>query len=101
MPPFCPQLAPTDFGLQVPVHTIFRSASGLLAKSVEFTRRSPRKDLAKELFDEPGEKIGALFGASHVLTDLKHEAFLKKAEADPFLTELYRDDYAVILKVGE
>ena len=46
------------------------------------------------------EIIANTFGASYVLTDLKHTGFLRRANADPRLEEVYRDEYAVIFKIG-
>ena len=58
-------------------------------------------DITKGRIDEPGAAIRDEFGASFVFSDLKHDSFTEKAEADPLLQEVYRDDYAVIYKVGE
>lgn len=50
--------------------------------------------------DAPGAVIRDTFEASYVFTDLRHEEFLEKAATDPLLTEVYRDEYAVIFQVG-
>ncbi len=50
---------------------------------------------------DPSRPIRERFGATHVLSDLKHKNFLKEAEADPQLADVYRDDYAVIFAVEE
>ena len=50
---------------------------------------------------DPSRPIRERFGATHVLSDLKHKNFLKEAEADPQLVEVYRDDYAIIFAVEE
>ena len=39
------------------------------------------------------------FGAEYVLTDLEHERFLRAAEEDPEMTEVYRDEFAVVFAV--
>lgn len=49
--------------------------------------------------DSPGEVIRERFKADYVVSDLKHEAFLEEAYADESLSEIYRDDYAVIFAV--
>ncbi|MBM3120805.1 MAG: hypothetical protein FJZ97_01305 [Chloroflexi bacterium] len=49
--------------------------------------------------DAPGRAIAARFGASFVFSDLEHEAFLERAEADPRLDEIYRDRMAIIFRV--
>ncbi len=47
----------------------------------------------------PSQSIASRFGGEYVLTDLNHEAFLKRAAADPGLQEVYRDTDAVIFRV--
>jgi hypothetical protein len=56
-------------------------------------------DITKGRLEYPAETIATTFDAGYVITDLKHKAFLKKAEADPQLEEVFRDRYAVIFKV--
>ncbi len=51
--------------------------------------------------DNPAQTISQTFGSEYIITDLKHTAFLEVADADPHLKELYRDDYAVILRVAQ
>ena len=58
-------------------------------------------DITKGRVNQPAETISGTFGARYVITDLKHKAFLKKAEADPRLEEVFRDKYAVIFKILE
>lgn len=48
---------------------------------------------------QPGEIIHQRFGAEYVFSDLKHGDFIRRAEADPMLKEVYRDQYAVIYQV--
>jgi hypothetical protein len=50
--------------------------------------------------DRPGAVIRSRFGGEYVITDLQHAAFLKQAQADPGLTEVFRDKYAVVFAVG-
>ncbi len=49
--------------------------------------------------DAPARAIAARFGASFVFSDLEHQAFLERADADPRLDEIYRDRMAVIYRV--
>jgi hypothetical protein len=41
------------------------------------------------------------FGADYVVSDLKHKAFLERAEADPQFQEVYRDENSVVFKVSD
>lgn len=50
--------------------------------------------------NEMGEIIRDQFGAQIVFTDTGHEDFINKAKDDPNLTEIYRDDEAVIYAVN-
>jgi hypothetical protein len=58
-------------------------------------------DITRGKVDNPSGVIGDRFGATHVFSDLKHDDFIDRAEADPNLRELYRDDYAVIYAVAD
>lgn len=49
--------------------------------------------------DNPSSIIAAKFGAQYVHTDLKHGNFIRKAERDPGLREVYRDDQAIVYQV--
>ena len=49
--------------------------------------------------DQPSQYIANRFRARYVHTDLKHGKFLGKADKDPGLREVYRDDQAVIFEV--
>lgn len=49
--------------------------------------------------EAPAWLIANTFGASYVLTDLKHKSFLRQAQADPYLLEVYRDEDAVVFRV--
>ncbi len=57
------------------------------------------KQITRGRVDDPGAIIRDRFGGDYVFSDLKHESFMADAEADPLLTEVYRDEYAVIYKV--
>jgi len=47
----------------------------------------------------PAGVIASRFGASFVFSDLEHDSFLERAEADPRMQEIYRDRMAVIYRV--
>ena len=47
----------------------------------------------------PSRIIANKFGSQYIHSDLKHTDFIKVAENDPNLTEVYRDDQAVIFAV--
>jgi hypothetical protein len=49
--------------------------------------------------EDPSRLIAGEFGSRYVHTDLNHGNFLRIAEADPGLFEVYRDDQAVIFEV--
>lgn len=49
--------------------------------------------------DNPSQMIAGKFGSSYVHTDLNHGNFLRVAERDPGLIEVYRDDQAVLFQV--
>jgi len=57
-------------------------------------------DVSKGRVDQPSGVISQRFDASYVLTDLKHDDFLRKAGDDPNLVEVHRDDYAVVFQVN-
>lgn len=56
-------------------------------------------DITRGRVDAPGRAIRDRFGASYVVSDLDHERFIETAEDDPLLTEVYRDEYAVVYAV--
>ncbi len=56
-------------------------------------------DITKGRVDEPAKIIRTQFNADYVFTDLKHDDFIEAAEADPALTEVYRDEYAIVYSV--
>jgi hypothetical protein len=51
--------------------------------------------------ERPSIPIRSRFGGDYVITDLKHTAFLKQAQKDPGLQEVFRDIYAVIFRVSQ
>jgi hypothetical protein len=46
------------------------------------------------------EAIRADFGAEFVMSDLSHRAFIRAAEADPGLIQVYRDSEAVVYRLA-
>lgn len=50
---------------------------------------------------QPGILITSEFGASYVISDLRHTGFLKQAAKDPRLVETYRDQDSVVFAVVE
>jgi len=48
---------------------------------------------------QPSQFIANQFHARYVHSDLKHGNFIRRAEKDPGLREVYRDDQAVIFEV--
>jgi len=56
-------------------------------------------DLTRGTSADLSAAIATSFGAAYVLTDLEHARFLRAAKEDPELTELYRDEYAVVFAV--
>lgn len=57
-------------------------------------------EITKGRVDEPGSSIYNRFAAEYALTDLAHTDFIDKAEVDDRLTEVYRDNEAIIYQVG-
>jgi hypothetical protein len=45
------------------------------------------------------EVVAGKFGAKYIHSDLNHQGFIRKAEADAGLKEVYRDDEAVVFEV--
>lgn len=58
-------------------------------------------DITRGRVAQPGAAIRDEFGAAYVFSDLKHDNFMDEATDDPLLQEVYRDEYAVIYRVGE
>lgn len=50
--------------------------------------------------DNPSQIIADEFGSTYVHTDLNHRDFLRVAQNDPGLIEIYRDDQAVLFRVA-
>jgi len=57
-------------------------------------------DITRGNVDQIAETARKDFGASYILTDLRHENFLNAAGKDPQLEVVYRDEYAVIYQVN-
>jgi len=60
---------------------------------------SHQADGSRGQAERPGARIRERFNARFVFTDLEHEAFLRQANTDPGLDEIYRDRTAVIDRV--
>jgi hypothetical protein len=56
-------------------------------------------DISRGRVTAPGQIIADTFGAYYLLTDLDHDSFLREAQDDPSLEEVYRDEYAIIFRV--
>ena len=56
-------------------------------------------DITKGRVENPGTEIRDQFNAEYVFSDLNHESFLEMAQKDPSLTEVYRDEDAIIFSV--
>jgi hypothetical protein len=56
-------------------------------------------DITRGRIERPARTIDETFGARVIITDLKHESFIREAEADPYLEEVYRDEFAAIFQV--
>lgn len=50
---------------------------------------------------QPSAAVAGEFGARYILSDHRHTDFLRQAENDPGLAEVYRDKFAVIFQVVE
>jgi hypothetical protein len=49
--------------------------------------------------EQPSVSIRQQFGASYVLTDLAHHAFIRQAERDAALVEVYHDRFAIVYRL--
>lgn len=56
-------------------------------------------DITQGRVENPSHVILTTFGSRYVHTDLNHGNFLRTADADPGLREVYRDDQAVLFEV--
>jgi hypothetical protein len=56
-------------------------------------------DITKGREERPSGAIASRFGARYVLTDRLHQDFIRQANEDPGLREVYRDQQAVIYQV--
>lgn len=56
-------------------------------------------DITRGRIDAPGELIRDRFGAKYVFSDLQHKAFIHVVEVDQMLSEVYKDEFAVIYSV--
>jgi hypothetical protein len=56
-------------------------------------------DITKGRITNPSGTIVDRFGAHYVVTDLKHTGFLREAEADLNLVEVFRDDLSAVFEI--
>jgi hypothetical protein len=56
-------------------------------------------DITRGRVENPSTAIAAEFGSRYILTDLLHEDFIRRAENDPWLEEVYRDEDAIVYRV--
>ena len=56
-------------------------------------------DVTRGRIEAPSRVIAGEFGASYILTDLRHGEFIEQAGNDPGMREVYRDGEAVIYEV--
>jgi hypothetical protein len=56
-------------------------------------------DITAGNVENPAETIRQQFGSRYIITDLHHDAFMRQANDDPAMREVYRDDYAAIYEV--
>lgn len=57
------------------------------------------RDITQGEVAQPSRLIRQRFGGDYVFSDLNHGDFLAQAAHDPDLTEVYRDEYAVVFAV--
>ncbi len=58
-------------------------------------------DITRGNVEKPSDHIYPRFGSRYVISDLKHSRFLRQAEQDPGLKEVFRDQDAVVYQVLE
>lgn len=56
-------------------------------------------DITQGDVEDPSQIIASTFASQYIHTDLNHEDFLRIAEEDSGLKEVYRDDQAVVFEV--
>jgi hypothetical protein len=56
-------------------------------------------DITNGRISKPSSTIVDRFGAYYVVTDLNHSGFLREAEEDPGLIEVYRDDLTAVFEI--
>lgn len=57
-------------------------------------------DITQGKVENPSGEIASRFGARYVVSDLSHDEFIRRAQADPNLQEAYRDHQAVVYTVA-
>ncbi|GAB4120463.1 MAG: hypothetical protein Fur005_32030 [Roseiflexaceae bacterium] len=56
-------------------------------------------DISRGKVKNPSSTIRETFHAQYVISDLKHENFMERAEKDPNMQEVHRDAYAVVYQI--
>lgn len=57
-------------------------------------------NISRGEIENPSKVILEEFGASYVLTDLRHGNFLKQVEQDNAMIEVFRDEFAAVYKIN-
>ena len=57
-------------------------------------------DLTQGQSDDLSAEVQQFFGAQYAITDLEHTSFLSAAIEDSNMSEVYRDEFAVIFEIG-
>jgi hypothetical protein len=57
------------------------------------------RSITRGQVERPGQDIRDRFGSGWVFTDLSHDAFIKRAQEDPDMVEVYRDRNAVVFQI--
>ena len=55
--------------------------------------------LVRGEIQQPSQYISNEFQASYVISDLNHKSFIQRANADPYMKMVYRDDQCIIFRV--
>jgi hypothetical protein len=55
--------------------------------------------LVRGEIQQPSQYISNEFQARYVISDLNHKSFIQRADADPYMEMVYRDDQSIIFRV--
>ena len=56
-------------------------------------------EITRGEIEQPARLIHDRFGASYVISDLRHDDFIRQAQADEAMVEVYRDDNSVVYEI--